>query len=68
MAYIKQTIIVGLKNNKVNCVIMRGHWSLDSAKSNAEKRGVKLEKIEHYTLDTSGRGRGGIDKVLFEVK
>ena len=62
---IKQTIIVGTKNGELNCAVMRGHWSLESVKSNAVRRGVILKRVKHSTLDATGKGRSGVDRILF---
>ena len=67
MSYTKQTIISGAKNGAFNCAIMRGHWSIDSVKRNADRRGVVLSKVTHNIVDNSGHGRGGVSKVLFEA-
>ena len=60
--FINQTIISGTNNNGFKCLIMRGHWNIQSAITRARKSGISDEiSIKHSVSDTSGGGRGGHD-------
>jgi hypothetical protein len=48
-------------NDNVKVYQLRGHWNPEKALAFAVKRGLIVEKIEHQTLDYSGKGRGGVD-------
>lgn len=62
MSYLKQTVISGYANNEFKCLIVRGHWNIQSAIKRA--RNSKIEgqiNIRHAVADMSGKGRGGHD-------
>ncbi len=62
MGYLKQTVISGLTNKEHKCLVMRGHWNIDSAITRARESGIVGEiNIKHNVCDMSGRGRGGHD-------
>lgn len=58
----KSTVISGRKNGELKCLIMSGHWNIDSAINRGRKSGLTGQmSIEHSVSDTSGGGRGGHD-------
>jgi len=63
-SYHKFTIISGYDAAKQFQVLSRpGHWKAESVKSAATKAGITGQvEFKHHTGDTSGHGRGGIDR------
>ena len=54
---------------KVNwkCWQLKGHWDIEKVAALAERHGVFIEKVEMVTDDTSGKGRGGLDRRFFNI-
>ena len=62
MSYLKQTSIAGNTDDGFKCLIMHGHWNIESAiKRGRRSNIIGNMSITHQIFDMSGHGRGGHD-------